>query len=254
MVNCDNAGKAIFSFPASITSSQDQASSVVSLKVAWDTGAVTTTSPSTNNLSSLEPISDVFVRGVVGPLQQIKLKGLFFPKVSQLPNIPLTALHVPGSPYLLISVSQFCKEYNAAALFDQHVGILWNKDGLLATATVSNGLYVQDDVLQDISLSKLLARLSKQFMVPNGATPPSYISCLAFSMETLRWIHLASNHLAYSTLRKIHNFPPADKDNPDPICTACCASGMKRDNIPDHKLEKPSRAWQDLTIWILPDV
>ena len=81
MVNCDNAGKAIFSFPAITMSSQDQASKVVTLKVAWDTGAVTTTSPSTNNLSSLEPISGVCVRGVVGPLQQIKLKGLFFPKV-----------------------------------------------------------------------------------------------------------------------------------------------------------------------------
>ena len=177
MVNCDNAGKAIFSFPAITTSSQDQAPKVVSLKVAWDTGAVTTTSPTTNSLSSLEPISGVCVRGVVGPLQQIKLKGLFFPKVSQLPNIPLTALHVPGSPYLLISISQFCKEYNAAALFDQHVGILWNKDGLLATATVISGLYVQDDVIQDINLSKLLARLSEQFKVPNKATPPSYISC-----------------------------------------------------------------------------
>ena len=128
----------------------------------------------------------------MGPIQPIKLKGLFFPKVLQLPNIPLTALHVPGSPYLLISISQFCKEYNAAALFDQLGGIVWNKDGLLATATVVEGLYIQDNVSQNIDISKLLARLAKQFMVPNGASPPSYISCLAFSLDTLRWIHLAT--------------------------------------------------------------
>ena len=248
MVNCDNAGKAIFALPATLATSKAQATKVVTLKVAWDTGAVTTTSPSTENLNSLEHLTGVFVRGVVGPLQPIKLKGLFFPKVSKPPHIPLAALHVPGSPYMLISISQFCKEYNAAALFDQNAGILWNKDGLLATATVVNGLYVQDDVLQNIDLSKLLRRLSAQFTVPNGASPPSFISCLSFSLETLRWIHLASNHLAYSTLRKIHNFPPADKDNPDPVCPACCASEMKRDNIPDHKLEKASRAWQDLTM------
>ena len=248
MVNCDTVGRAVFTLPATTTSSAVQAPKVVTLKVAWDTGAVTTTSPFSTNLSNVESLSDVFVRGVVGPLQPIKLKGLFFPKVSKLPNIPLTALHVPGSPYLLISVSQFCKEYDAAALFDQQGGLLWNKDGLLATATVVNGLYIQDNVHQNIDISKLLARLAKQFMVPDGATPPSYISCLAFSLETLRWIHLASNHLAYSTLRKIHNFPPADKDNPDPICPACCASEMKRDNIPDHKLEKPSRPWQDITM------
>ena len=248
MVNCDNAGKAIFSFPATLVTATTPIPKVAKLKVAWDTGAVTTTSPSTNNLSSLESLSGVFVRGVVGPLQQIKLKGLFFPKVSQPPNIPLAALHVPGSPYLLISISQFCREYKAAALFDQHNGLLWNKDGLLATATVVNGLYVQDDAVQSIDISKLLQRLAKAFAVPKQATPPSYISCLAFSLETLRWIHLASNHLAYSTLRKIHNFPPADKDNPDPVCPACNASGIKKDNIPDHKLEKPSRAWQDLTM------
>ena len=248
MVNCDTVGRAVFTLPTTLASSADQSPKAVTLKVAWDTGAVTTTSPFSTNLSNIESLSDVFVRGVVGPLQPIRLKGLFFPKVSKLPNIPLTALHVPGSPYLLISISQFCKEYNAAALFDQKGGLLWNKDGLLATATVVNGLYIQDNVSQNIDISKLLARLAKQFVVPNGATPPSYISCLAFSLETLRWIHLASNHLAYSTLRKIHNFPPADKDNPDPICPACCASGMKRDNIPDHKLEKPSRPWQDLTM------
>ena len=138
MVNCDRAGKAVFAFPATLTTSQAQASKVATLKVAWDTGAVTTTSPSTNNLTSLEPLSGVFIRGVVGPLQQIKLKGLFFPKVSTPPNIPLAALHVPGSPYLLISISQFCKEYNAAVMFDQHSGILWNKDGLLATATAAS--------------------------------------------------------------------------------------------------------------------
>ena len=248
MVNCDTAGKAIFTFPATVTSSVNKAPSELSLKVAWDTGAAATTTPDSNILSNVESLSGVFVRGVVGPIQPIKLKGLFFPKVLQLPNIPLTALHVPGSPYLLISISQFCKEYNAAALFDQLGGIIWNKDGLLATATVVDGLYIQDNVSQNIDISKLLARLAKQFMVPNGATPPSYISCLAFSLDTLRWIHLASNHLAYSTLRKIHNFPPADKDNPDPICPSCCAAGMKRDNIPDHKLEKPSRPWQDLTM------
>ena len=87
MVNCDTVGRAVFTLPATTASSAVQAPKVVTLKVAWDTGAVTTTSPFSTNLSNVESLSDVFVRGVVGPLQPIKLKGLFFPKVSKLPNI-----------------------------------------------------------------------------------------------------------------------------------------------------------------------
>ena len=246
MVNCDTAGQAIFVLPATMAR-VPPAAKVTNLKVAWDTGAMTTTSPSTNYMQRLENLSDVFVRGVVGEAEKIKVKGLYFPTVQHLPNIPLVALHIPGSPYILISISQFCKEYNAAMVCDAQGAFLWNKDGLLATATVKDGLYLQDDVARNINLANIMTKVAQQLQVPNRAGPPTHISCLSFSMDTLRWLHLASNHIAFSTLRKIHNFPPADKDHPDPICQACCEASMPRDKIPKHKLEKPSRPHSDLT-------
>ena len=74
------------------------------LKVAWDTGAVVTTSPQTNYLSRLEEITDVYVRGVTGAIAPIKLKGEYLPMVENSPKIPLDALHVPESPFILISM------------------------------------------------------------------------------------------------------------------------------------------------------
>ena len=246
MVNCDSAGKAIFVLPATMAKAPT-APKVTNLKVAWDTGAMKSTSPSTDYMSSLEHLSDVYVRGVVGEAERIKYKGFYFPTVQQMPNIPLVTLHVPGSPYILISISQFCKEYNAAMMCDEKGAILWNRHGLLATATVRDGLYLQDDIARDFNLAKIMSSVAEQLRMPNKAGPPTHMSCLNFSLETLRWLHLASNHLAYSTLRKIHNFPPADKDNPDPLCQACCESSMPRHKIPDHKLEKPSRPHSDIT-------
>ena len=187
----------------------------------------------------------------MGPLEPIKLKGLYFPVVAKFPKIPLVALHVPGSPYVLISISQLCKEYCAAALFDAKAAYIWNADGVLATATVTDGLYVQDAVPQMADMAKILATLAKTFTIPTKATAPSHFSCLSYSLETLQKIHLASNHLAYSTLRKIHNFPPADKDNPNPVCQACCEAGIRAANIPEHRHEKPSEPWTHMTFDII---
>ena len=216
------------------------------LKVAWDTGAVVTTSPQTNYLSRLEEITDVYVRGVTGAIAPIKLKGEYLPMVENSPKIPLDALHVPESPFILISISQFCKEYDAAAMFDKQGGMLWNKHGLLATSTVLEGLYVQDTNMKSHDIRKVLERLLKPFLVPTSAKP-NPLRCMSFSMETLRWIHLAANHLSYNTLREIYNFPPEDADNPNPVCTACCEAGMPRPKIPLNKSSAPAHPCSDIT-------
>ena len=247
MVNCDNAGKAKFAFPASIASAVHQPWSCTT-SVVWDTGAEKTTTPNSVVLSHWETVQGLYIKGVVGDKQPIVLQGTYYPKVKNSHSRGLTALHVPGSPYLLISISQFCNEYNAAAIFTKKLAFLWGKDGVMATASIRQGLYIEDAIPQMHEVNKYLQSMVQQISIPSKVTNPSYeYRTMNFSLESLRLLHMAGNHIAYSTLRKIYGYPPADKDHPDPSCAACMEAGIPRPNLPAESKERSSRPWWGIT-------
>ena len=209
-----------------------------------------TTSPSAQSLHDLQPTSSITVQGCTGSSTPITQQGLYSP-----PGFPqsIPGLLLPGSKFILLSLSQLTKFYRAASYFDDKQAIIWSGTGPIASASVVNGLYLQDIHCRFTSIQPVLALVVRSMGLPPHAphrnshvSPTTLLHAFQFSLETLR--HMASNHTAYSTLRKLHNFPPADADNPDPICTACLESQHKRDPIPQEKREGPSRPYQDLTL------
>ena len=224
----------------------------ISPAIAWDTGAGMTTSPNPSTLHNLQPISSVTVQGCTGSPTAITQQGLYSP-----PDFPqsLPGLLLPGSKYVLLSLSQLTKFYHAASYFDDKQAIIWSSSGPIASATVSNGLYLQDATCRFTSIHPVLKLVIHSMGLPphtnlrsSHVSPNTTHHAYQFSLESLRHLHMASNHTAYSTLRKLHNFPPADADHPDPLCTACLESQHKRDPIPQEKREGPSRPYQDITL------
>ena len=94
-VNCDNGGTVILTLPSTMVTAKNRRQTA-ELKVAWDTGAVVTTSPQTTYLSRLEEITDVYVRGVTGAIAPIKLKGEYLPMVESSLTTSLNPVKLRG--------------------------------------------------------------------------------------------------------------------------------------------------------------
>lgn len=213
------------------------------LKTIWDTGAMFSSHPTKKDLEMIRRIYGVELGGVTGEKMKLKLMGTYYPK-GMTSTVGLPCLWVPGSPYAILSISQMARELKAHAYFNETEAFIWTKDGVLAHAEVHNGLYFQSELRPEVTLDylikKIIAAASRK---RESKSHTVFLSCNQ-TIEHLRFLHNASNHKAYSTLRKIYNYPPADKDNPDPLCPACCEAEMQQPRITQSSAEEPTRPWQ----------
>jgi hypothetical protein len=211
------------------------------LTILYDTAATKTTTPSTKILHDISEAMNTYVTGVTNQPKKIPLKGTYFLSTGDKTGIP--AYWVPGSKYLIVSISQIALELDAKAFFDKKNAYVWSNDKVLGHAKVQNGLYVQADSCEKVSISTITQALLSS--LPQSTQ--TLISTNVQTVETLKLIHDSTNHTAYSTLRKIYNYPPADKDHPDPVCNSCLCAEMKHDKLATDALSGTSRAWQTLT-------
>jgi hypothetical protein len=217
----------------------------------WDTGAMMSSNPNEEDLYNTSAVHNTFVKGLHNVSKPILLKGLMHPKGwAKLPSTTkLPVFHIPGSPYVILSLSQISKLLNAHSYSNENEAFLWTKEGVLAHARVRNGLYVQQHSLDGITTEYVIKTIAASLpTAPYTKTPATHSIMLATSqsLETLRQIHDAANHTAYSTLRILYHYPPATLDHPDPICNSCMCAEMKHSNIAKDAKSAPSRPWQDL--------
>lgn len=199
--------------------------------------------PSKAELKKLEKLFNVVLSGVTGHKVPLKFKGTYYPTGTR-GNVGIPCLWVPGSPYVILSISQITKELGAHAYFNKAEAFIWNQDGVIAMATVDNGLYYQDEILPaKVDMAYVAKKLEEAAKKKGecGTYTHTVITSYHQSLEQLRFLHEATNHKAYSTLRILYNYPPASKDSPDPLCPHCCAAEMIQPNITQSSKESPSR-------------
>jgi hypothetical protein len=219
------------------------------VQAIWDTGAMMSSTPESGaNLYNPKQVLNTFVKGLHGHSKPILLSGTMKPK-GWANHTELPVFHIPGSRYTILSLSQISRLLNAHSYCNEHEAFLWTKEGVLAHAKVVDGLYVQQTTLAGITTEYVINTIASSLpLAPYVKAPATHSILLSTSqsLETLRQIHDASNHTAFSTLRKLFHYPPAALDNPDPLCNSCLCAEMKHDNIATDSANAPSRPWQDL--------
>lgn len=199
--------------------------------------------PDKKQLELLQKIYGTELGGITGAKMKLKLMGTFYPTGTNV-RVGIPCLWVPGSPYVILSISQIARELNAHAYFNEKEAFIWTKDEVLSYAEVHNGLYFQSELRPTITVGYLIEQIVAASTRKRESRMHTLFLTCHQTVEHLRFLHNASNHKAYSTLRKIYNYPPADKDNPDPICEACCAAEMQQSPITQSSAEGPTRPWQ----------
>mmetsp|Transcript_19009 Transcript_19009/g.37515 ORF Transcript_19009/g.37515 Transcript_19009/m.37515 type:complete len:327 (+) Transcript_19009:225-1205(+) len=201
--------------------------------------------PAKDTLTEVRKLHNVQIGGVTGAKTKLELQGQlrFFPDH---PGIP--ALWIPGSPYLIVSISQFLKSKKAHGYFGEQKAYIWNPTaGVIGSATVRNGLYFQDLDTHKISMEELKRQLLTTLGTSDDGAESKYVECLS-SIEELKQLHDAYNHLAFDRIRQLHNYPPASQNSPNPVCEACQQSGIRRPNVTQSSKEGASRPWQHISM------
>lgn len=241
------SGKVLVELPAIVAQGLTQSDlQGLSITIIWDTGAVKSSSPTKKVLTKLKELQNVVLQGINGT-QRLKFKGTYYPNYFST-RVAVPCLWVPGSPYIILSISDITKLLGAHAYFNEDEAYLWNgSHGVIATATCKSGLYFQDLKVPTVTVDWVLKRIlatGKQ----KRQSKTQFVMTYAFSLEHLKQLHDAANHKAFSTIRKIYGFPPADPDNPDPLCTSCAEAEMPRGKIPQSSREDATRPGQ---IWMM---
>ena len=198
--------------------------------------------PSSATLYNPQEVQGMFIKGVHGLAKPIVLKGTLYPSGWAGGHV-LPTFHVPGTPYVILSLSQVALQLQAHSYFNSTEAFMWTSAGVVAHARLENGLYFQQPSLSGITVDYVIKTITASLPRP---TEHCILLSASGTLDTLRAIHDASNHMAYSTLRKLHHYPPADKDHPDPLCNSCMCAEMKHDNLATDASEAPSRPWQSL--------
>lgn len=200
-------------------------------------------SPSKELLEMLRRINNVQVGGVTGTKTKLTMMGKW--KNPVIPNsASLPSLYIPNSPYVIVSVSQLLQELQGHAYLTWKKAYIWNATGVVASATVKDGLYIQDDVRPDMTLGDLLEFMESA--TTGREEEPLTVATFHQSLHHLKQLHDSYNHESYAKIRAIHGFPPASTESPDPVCGACQTAGTRRPNITQSSKEEPTRPWQTL--------
>ena len=191
----------------------------------------------------LRRINNVQVGGVTGTKTKLTMMGKW--KNPVIPNsASLPSLYIPNSPYVIVSVSQLLQELQGHAYLTWKKAYIWNATGVVASATVKDGLYIQDDVRPDMTLGDLLEFMESA--TTGREEEPLTVATFHQSLHHLKQLHDSYNHESYAKIRAIHGFPPASTESPDPVCGACQTAGTRRPNITQSSKEEPTRPWQTL--------
>lgn len=128
------------------------------IKTIWDTGAMLSSHPDKKQLELLQKIYGTELGGITGAKMKLKLMGTFYPTGTNV-RVGIPCLWVPGSPYVILSISQIARELNAHAYFNEKEAFIWTKDEVLSYAEVHNGLYFQSELRPTITVGYLIEQI-----------------------------------------------------------------------------------------------
>ena len=241
----------------------------IDLDIIADTGASATIGPSDKKYRHLftkaNKLNKLLVCEGIGGQQPISHTAnlIGYDGVSSIP-----VYLIPGTKFVLVSISQVSRLLNASSFFDEEEFFMWDKCGLISHGLCQgDGLYHVQKIIKpklyDTYRNKIINSLPpapdvgsritvdpdvnvSAVIVNKEATPDMYVN--NFILEDLEYLHKKYNHRSYDVLRKQFNLPPATLDSPNPVCQACCEAQMKKPKQQQEKAEGTSRAWQNFSM------
>ena len=187
-----------------------------------DSGAMVHSVKDNIPLSNKKTVTNMMIAGIHGPGQPIKTKGTWKLKSA----IPKTKLNikdvyvVPKASVNLLSVGKF--------------------DDLGLTSTFKDGKCSVSDrrgvtILSGVKVDGLYRVQERQEVSALAGNIMNYdTSCLLRDHERL-------GHRAFSTVRKLMNYPSASRECLDPVCESCQYAQMRNKGIPKEALSRAPR-------------
>ena len=163
----------------------------------------------------------VAVKGVHGEAKPVKEQfTMKVPVVDRNGFVSLKkALHIPGTPHGLVSVSELDKA-GMTTTFKKGEGRVTDRHGnLVMYAQMVNGLY------------KIRKKILSQY--------PQHV--VNYDVGSLMRAHEVLGHRSFNAVRRILNFPPESNTDVNPVCKACCEAQMRKGKTPTEGLEAAPR-------------
>ena len=129
------------------------------------------------------------------------------------------ALHIPGTPHGLVSVSELDKA-GMTTTFKNGEGKVTDRHGnMVMYAKLVGGLY------------KIRRNIISQY--------PQHV--VNYDVGSLMRAHEVLGHRSFHAVRRMLNFPPESNTDVNPVCKACCEAQIKRGKTPMEGLEAAPR-------------
>jgi transposase InsO family protein len=186
-----------------------------------DSGAMVHSVTEKVKLTAKKEVKGMHIAGIHGQTRQIKEKGTWRMQ-SSLPRTKLNIQDVyvvPDTSVNLLSVGKF-DDLGLRTIFDQGRCTVSDRRGVtLLQGVKEKGLYRVKEQKVD-ALSTHITR---------------------YDASSLLRDHERLGHRAFSTVRKLLNYPKASRESLDPVCEACQFSQMKDKKIPREALSVAPR-------------
>ena len=188
-----------------------------------DSGAMVHSVKNDIQLSNLSKVQGMTIAGIHGKAKPIRSKGTLKLK-SVLPKTQLNVKDVyvvPHASVNLLSVGQF-DDMGLTSTFKDGACSISDKNGVpLLHGVKEKGLYrVRDVEVNALSFTNHITNYDKSSLLRD---------------------HERLGHRAFSTVRKLLNYPPASRECLDPVCESCQYAQIRNKNIPKEALSRAPR-------------